>query len=48
VFKISANGALPTLSSFTGGDDGAYPQAGLVQSSDGNFDGTTFWRRPKP
>ena len=41
VFKISANGALTTLYSFTGGNDGANPQAGLVQGSDGNFYGTT-------
>ena len=41
VFKISPNGALTSLYSFTGGNDGAYPQAGLVQGSDGNFYGTT-------
>ena len=41
VFKISPNGALTRLYSFTGSDDGAYPQAGLVQGSDGNFYGTT-------
>ena len=41
VFKISPNGALTTLYSFTGGNDGASPQAGLVQGSDGNFYGTT-------
>ena len=44
MFKISTNGALTTLysfDSFAGGNDGAYPQAGLVQGSDGNFYGTT-------
>ena len=35
MFKISPNGALTSLYSFTGGNDGAYPQAGLVQGSDG-------------
>ena len=41
MFKISPNGALTSLYSFTGGNDGAYPEAGLVQGSDGNFYGTT-------
>ncbi len=41
VFRISTNGALTTLYSFTGGNDGAYPEAGLVQGSDGYFYGTT-------
>ena len=45
VFKISPNGALTTLYSFTGGNDGANPAAGLVQGSDGNFYGTTTVRR---
>ena len=40
VFKISPNGALTTLYSFTGGNDGAVP-TGLVQGSDGYFYGTT-------
>jgi uncharacterized repeat protein (TIGR03803 family) len=46
VFKISTNGALTTLHSFTGGNDGASPQAALVQGSDGSFYGTTagdYW-----
>jgi len=42
VFKVSSNGALSSLYSFTGGNDGASPQAGLVQGSDGNLYGTTF------
>src|SRR5208283_6215291 len=41
VFQISTNGALTTLYSFTGGDDGASPEAALVQGSDGCFYGTT-------
>jgi uncharacterized repeat protein (TIGR03803 family) len=40
VFKISTNGALTTLHSFTGTNDGASPN-GLVLGSDGNFYGTT-------
>jgi uncharacterized repeat protein (TIGR03803 family) len=41
VFRISPSGSLTTLWSFTGGNDGANPQAGLVQGSDSNFYGTT-------
>jgi uncharacterized repeat protein (TIGR03803 family) len=41
VFKMSANGALTSLYSFTGTNDGANPVRGLVQGSDGNFYGTT-------
>ena len=41
VFRISASGSLTSLHSFSGGSDGALPEAGLVQGSDGNFYGTT-------
>jgi len=41
VFRLSTNGVLTTLYSFTGGSDGAGPNAPLVQGSDGNFYGTT-------
>jgi uncharacterized repeat protein (TIGR03803 family) len=40
VFKISTTGALSSLYSFTGGNDGAYPN-GLLQGSDGSFYGTS-------
>ncbi len=45
VFKLNTNGTGYTvLYSFTGsGGDGANPSAGLVQSSDGVFYGTTIW-----
>ncbi len=41
VFKISANGALTSLYSFTGGNDDGSPLAALVQGTDGSFYGTT-------
>src|ERR1017187_10302117 len=43
VFRISPSGTETTLYSFgSSPTDGVNPQAGLVQGSDGNFDGTTF------
>jgi uncharacterized repeat protein (TIGR03803 family) len=44
VFKITPSGTLTTLYSFcalAGCTDGYYPDAGLVQATDGNFYGTT-------
>jgi uncharacterized repeat protein (TIGR03803 family) len=46
VFKISTNGVLTVLHSFTGTNDGSSPFAGLVLGSDGNFYGTTFFGGP--
>jgi uncharacterized repeat protein (TIGR03803 family) len=46
VFKITSGGTLTTLYNFcaeSGCSDGQDPYAGLVQASDGNFYGTTFW-----
>src|SRR6202050_5314083 len=45
VFKVSSAGLLTTLYSFCAQAncvDGSYPQAGLVQATDGDFYGTTF------
>jgi uncharacterized repeat protein (TIGR03803 family) len=44
VFKITPSGTLNTLYNFcsqSGCTDGEYPEAGLVQATDGNFYGTT-------
>lgn len=41
VFKLEPSGHETVLYAFTGGDDGAYPLAGLVRDSVGNFYGTT-------
>ena len=48
VFQISPNGALSSLYSFPGGNEGAYPAAGLVQGSDGSFYGTTEYNGNHP
>src|SRR5260370_14143398 len=45
VFSITSAGVLTTLYSFCAQAncvDGSYPEAGLVQATDGNFYGTTF------
>lgn len=41
VFKVDSNGNETVLYAFQGGNDGAYPAAGLVRDSAGNFYGTT-------
>ena len=40
IFRITTNGILTSLYSFTDGHDGADPLAGLVQASNGNLYGT--------
>ncbi len=40
-FKISTSGKLTTLYAFNF-SDGAYPYAGMIQGTDGNFYGTTY------
>jgi uncharacterized repeat protein (TIGR03803 family) len=42
VFKMTSGGVLTALYGFTGGDDGGYPYAGVIQGTDGNFYGTTL------
>ena len=41
MFQLTPAGALTQLYAFTGGTDGGYPTASLVQGADGNFYGTT-------
>ena len=41
VFRITADGTLTTLASFSLAGGGRYPNASLVQLKDGNFYGTT-------
>jgi uncharacterized repeat protein (TIGR03803 family) len=41
IYRVTPAGALTTLYSFTGGDDGSGPLGGLVVGSDGNLYGTT-------
>jgi uncharacterized repeat protein (TIGR03803 family) len=43
VFRISAAGDESTLYSFTGGADGANSAAGLIEGTDGNLYGTTYY-----
>jgi uncharacterized repeat protein (TIGR03803 family) len=41
VFEITADDTLKVLHEFTGGTDGAYPEAGLMRDKEANFYGTT-------
>jgi uncharacterized repeat protein (TIGR03803 family) len=41
VFQLTPAGVLSQVYAFTGGADGGYPYAGLVQGTDGNLYGTT-------
>jgi uncharacterized repeat protein (TIGR03803 family) len=41
VFKLSPTGTETVLHTFTGGADGGYPSAGLIQDAAGNLYGTT-------
>ncbi len=41
VFKMDTSGNVTIVHSFDGTDDGAYPQAELIQATDGNLYGTT-------
>ena len=42
IFRFDAAGTLTTLHHFTGGSEGAYPYAGVIQAADGTFYGTTL------
>src|SRR5207237_953480 len=41
IFKLAPDGTETVLHAFTGGSDGMYPQAGLIESRTGKFYGTT-------
>jgi|GEM_PF-2555312 len=43
IFRITAEGALTNLYSFTGGDDGYLPLGALIQGRDGDVYGTTAY-----
>jgi len=43
VFKLTKAGKETVLYSFTGGSDGATPEAGLIQDRNGNLYGTAFY-----
>lgn len=43
IFKVTPSGTETVLYSFAGGSDGEHPYAGVIQGSDGNFYGTTYF-----
>ncbi len=43
VFKMTTNGAVTGLYGFSGGSDGGYPYAGVIEGTNGNFYGTTYY-----
>jgi uncharacterized repeat protein (TIGR03803 family) len=42
VFTVTPKGSFTELYAFSGGSDGAYPSAGLVQATDGNLYGVAY------
>jgi uncharacterized repeat protein (TIGR03803 family) len=42
VFKVDSSGHETVLYTFSGGDDGGYPYAGVIRDSAGNLYGTTY------
>jgi uncharacterized repeat protein (TIGR03803 family) len=42
LFRVTSQGTLTLLHSFSGGTDGSSPQGGLMRGMDGNFYGTTI------
>ena len=43
IFRMTPAGVYTVLHSFSGNPDGNAPKAGLIQASDGNFYGTTYF-----
>jgi len=43
IFRMTPTGAVTVLHSFAGNPDGNRPRGGLIQASDGNFYGTTYF-----
>jgi uncharacterized repeat protein (TIGR03803 family) len=43
VYKMTPSGTLTVLHNFSSATDGAAPQGGFVQATDGNFYGIAFW-----
>lgn len=41
IFRVTSTGVFTLLYTFTGGTDGGFPVAGVIEGSDGNFYGTT-------